>query len=679
MSEASPARRGAITTAALLLIAVLFVAVNVAGTGLLAGFRADLTQERLFTLSPGTRSVLAQLQEPVTLRFYYSERLGREIPSYGVYATRVREILQEYRAASRGRLRLELIDPQPFTDDEDRAVSFGLQGVPINQTGETVYFGLAGTNTADKEETIGFFQPERERFLEYDLTRLVYNLSVTRKPPVGVLSTLPIWGEFRGMRQAGQPWAIYTQLAQFFDVRRMETTVTEIAADINVLVIIHPREFPEPLLYAIDQFVMRGGRVIAFLDPLSEFESQRQGMQGMPPGMAGGGPSALPRLMESWGVEMVEQRIAADRRAAIRVSAGNDGTRVRAVDYVAWLQLRPENFTTSDVLLADVSNLRFASAGILRRREGATTTMTPLVQTGLQSQQIEVERVQMMPNPVALLANFQPSNERLTLAARITGPVRSAFPDGPPPPTAPAETPAQQGAQPAQPPAPQPAPANPNHLREARAPANMIIIADTDLLDDRFWVQAQEFFGQRILTPNANNGDFVINATDNLSGSDALISLRARGQSQRPFTLVQEIQGNAEQRFRAKERELTERLRETEQRVRQLREGGGEQAQGGATGGAPGAAAPRTVISREQQEAIDRFRAQVLQIRRELRDVQQQLRQDIQGLEAWVKFINIGLLPFAIACLALVIGIVRNRRRRSAARATESVHAGAAA
>lgn len=678
MTDASPSRRGLITAASLILIAVLFVAVNVAGNGLLAGFRADLTQERLFTLSPGTRSVLAQLQEPVTLRFYYSERLGREIPSYGVYATRVREMLQEYRAASRGRLRLEVIDPQPFTDDEDRAVSFGLQGVPVNQSGETVYFGLAGTNTADKEETIGFFQPERERFLEYDLTRLVYNLSVTRKPPVGVLSTLPIWGEFRGMRQASQPWAIYTQLTQFFDVRRLEPTVTEIAADINVLVIIHPREFPEPLLYAIDQFVMRGGRVITFLDPLSEFESQRQGAQGMPPGMGGGGPSALPGLLESWGVEMVEQRIAADRRAAIRVSAGSDGTRVRAVDYVAWLQLRPENFTTSDVLLADVSNLRLASAGILRRREGATTTMTPLIQTGTQSQQLEVERVQMMPNPVALLANFQPSNERFTLAARITGPVRSAFPDGPPAPAAPAEN-AQQGAQQgqaAQPATPPAAPANPNHLREARAPVNMIVIADTDLLDDRFWVQAQDFFGQRILTPNANNGDFVINATDNLSGSDALISLRARGQSQRPFTLVQDIQGNAEQRFRAKERELTERLRETEQRVRQLREGGGEQAQGGGAPAGPGA---RTVISREQQEAIDRFRAQVLQIRRELRDVQQQLRQDIQGLETWVKFVNIGLLPLGIACLAVVVGIVRNRRRRSAARATETAHAGAAA
>jgi ABC-type uncharacterized transport system involved in gliding motility auxiliary subunit len=667
MIEASPSRRGLVATVALFLIAVLFVAVNVAGTGLLAGFRVDLTQERLFTLSQGTRSVLGQLQEPVTLRFYYSERLGREIPSYGVYATRVREMLQEYRAAARGRLRLEIIDPQPFTDEEDRAVAYGLQAVPINQSGETVYFGLAGANTADKEETIAFFQPERERFLEYDLTRLVYNLSVARKPPVGVLSTLPIWGEFRGMRQAGQPWAIYTQLAQFFDVRRLETTVTEVPQDVNVLLLIHPREFPEPLLYAIDQFVMRGGRVLAFLDPLSEFESQRQGM----PGMGGGGPSALPRLLESWGVEMVDQRIAADRRAAIRVSAGSDGTRVRAVDYVAWLQLRPENFTTSDVLLADVSNLRLASAGILRRRDGATTTFTPLLQTGTQSQQIETERVQMMPNPVALLAAFQPSNERYALAARITGPVRSAFPDGPPPP-APAEN-AQQGAQgqPAQPPAPQPAPANPNHLREARSPINLIVVADSDLLDDRFWVQAQEFFGQRVLTPNANNGDFVINAADNLSGSDAMISLRARGQSQRPFTLVQEIQGGAEQRFRAKERELTERLRETEQRVRQLREGGGEQAQGGG--------ASRTVISREQQEAIDGFRTQVLQIRRELRDVQQQLRQDIQSLETRVKFINIGLLPFAIACLAVIIGVVRNRRRRSAARATESAHAGAAA
>ncbi|MBL8836544.1 MAG: Gldg family protein [Alphaproteobacteria bacterium] len=674
MAAGTRSKRGLISLGGLLLVAILFVAVNVAGNVLLSGTRIDLTQDRLFTLSPGTRQVLSQLQEPITLRFYFSDRLGREIPSYGVYATRVREMLQEYRSAAAGKVRLEIIDPQPFTDEEDRAVSFGLQGVPVNQAGELVYFGLAGSNSADKEETVPFFQPERERFLEYDLTRLVYNLANIRKPVLGVISTLPLWGEFRGMRQQPQPWAVTQQLDQFFTVRRLEMTATEIPADVNVLMLVHPRDLPEPLQYAVDQFVLRGGRALVFVDPHSEYEAARGGMQA-----AANTGSNLPALLQAWGVEMVENRIAADRQAAMRVAAGGE-SRVRAVDYVAWLQLRAANFNTSDVLTADLGSIRLATAGILRTRDGATTTVAPLMQTGPVSMELDADQVRMMPDPVAILSRFQPANQRLLLAARITGPARSAFPNGPPAaPAAPAQ-PAQGDGQPAATPpapaAPAAAPATPPaaHLAEARAPINVIVVADSDILDDRFWVQAQEFFGQRVFTPTANNGDFVVNAVDNLAGSDGLISLRARGQSARPFTLVQEIQGEAETRFRATERQLTERLRETEQRLAQIRTQG--TAEPGQQGG--GTASGSRILSREQQEAIDQFRAQVLTIRRELRDVQQQLRQNINSLEALVKFVNIGLLPIVIALVAVIVGIVKTRRRRRGTRFTHG-HRGAAA
>jgi ABC-type uncharacterized transport system involved in gliding motility auxiliary subunit len=652
-------KRGLVSLGGLVLVLVLFVAVNVAGNALLSGLRIDLTQERLFTLSAGTRQVLSQIGEPITLRLYYSERLGREIPSYGVYATRVREMLQEYRNAAPSKIRLQIIDPQPFTDEEDRAFNYGLQGVPVNQEGEVVYFGLAGSNSAEKDEVIPFFQPERERFLEYDLTRLVYNLANIRKPVLGVVSTLPLWGDFRGMRQMPQPWAVMQQLEQFFTVRRLEPAVNSIPDDVNVLMVVHPRDIPETTQYAIDQFVMRGGRALVFVDPNSEFEAQRGGMM-----QAAGTSSDLPRLFQAWGLEMVENRVAADRQAAIRVSTGAADTRVRAVDYVAWLQLRRANFNASDVLTADLGSVRLATAGILRARDGRTTTVTPLMETGPQSMELDADQVRMMPDPVAILSRFQASGQRLMLAARITGPARSAFPSAPPLAAPQPETPAQPG-QAAPAPAAPPTDDRPPYIAEARSPINVIVVADTDLLDDRFWVQQQDFFGQRVLTPTANNGDFAVNAVDNLSGSDGLISLRARGQSARPFLLVQQLQSEAENRFRATERQLQERLRETEQRLTQLRsQGGSDQPQAGA--------GQNRVLSREQQQAIDQFRAQVVEIRRELRRVQQQLRESISGVETTVKFVNVGLLPLVIALVAVIVGLVKLRRRRRGTRFTHA-------
>jgi ABC-type uncharacterized transport system involved in gliding motility auxiliary subunit len=469
------------------------------------------------------------------------------------------------------------------------------------------------------------------------------------------------------MRQAPQPWALTQQLEQFFSVRRLEPSVTAIPEDVNVLMVVHPRDIPETTQYAIDQFVMRGGRALVFVDPNSEFEAQRGGMM-----QAAGTGSDLPRLFQAWGIELVENRVATDRQAAIRVSTGQADTRVRAVDYVAWLQLRRPNFNTSDVLTADLGQVRVASAGILRPRDGRTTTVTPLMETGTQSMELDADQVRMMPDPVAILSRFQPSGQRLMVAARITGPARSAFQAAPPLPAPTPETPPAQPGQTAPPPTPPATPPTddrPAYIAEARSPINVVVVADSDILADSFWVQTQDFFGQRVATPTANNGDFAVNAVDNLSGSDGLISLRARGQSSRPFLLVQEIQSQAENRFRATERQLQERLRETEQRLTQLRtQGAPDQAQGSGT---PGAGQSR-VLSREQQQAIDQFRSQVVDIRRQLRGVQQQLRQNISGLEMIVKFVNIGLLPIVIALVALIVGLVKLRRRRRGTRFTHA-------
>jgi ABC-type uncharacterized transport system involved in gliding motility auxiliary subunit len=635
--------RGLISAGGLIVVAIIFFAVNVISNLGLSAARLDLTADKLFTLSEGTRSVLSKIQEPITLRLYYSDRLGKEIPQYGVYATRVREMLREYANAAPGKVRLEFIDPQPFSDEEDRAVAFGLQGVPVNQAGELVYFGIAGSNSADKEELIAFLQPERERFLEYDLTKLVFNLATIKKPAVGLLSSLPLQGEFRGPRQPPEPWAIYLQMQQFFEIKQIERDVAEIPAEIGVLVLVHPKELSDKTQYAIDQFVLRGGRVLVFVDPHAEGEMGRPGMAAQT-GMTG---SNLPKLFAAWGVEMEDGKFAGDRGSARRVNAGTE-TRIRAVDYIAWLALREANFNRSDILTSETALIQMASAGILKRKEGATTTLTPLIETSTQAAAIDVGPIKMMPDPVSLLANFKSEDKRLILAARINGPIKTAFPDGPPPEPKPEgdQKPAETPAKPAEP-----------QLKESREPANIIVIADTDMLEDRFWAQVQDFFGQRVAIPLAGNGDFVINAIDNLLGSNALISLRSRGQSARPFTLVQDLQRDAELRFRAKEKELTEKLRDTEKKLSELQSQGQEQGGG------------RTMVSKAQQETIDQFRTDLLATRKELRSVQQNLRSDIQTLEAWTKFLNIALIPILVAVVAVIVGVARSRRRRRAAMA----------
>ena len=662
MSDSTLIKRDLASAAGIVLAIVLFFALNIVAAALLRSARIDLTADRLFTLSSGTRAIVARIDEPITMRFYYSERLGKEIPNYGVYATRVREMLQEYESAARGKIRLQLVDPQPFSDEEDRAVASGLQGVPLNQQGELVYFGLAASNSADKEDVIAFFQPERERFLEYDLTKLVFNLATTKKKIVGVLSTLPLLGEFRGPGQVSEPWAIYSQLQQFFELRWLDRDLADIPADVGVLMIAHPRDLSEKTLYAVDQFVLRGGHAIVFVDPHAESEAGRPG----PAGQSAETGSNLPRLFEAWGVELVNGKFVGDRLLARRVNAGSE-TRIRAVDYVAWLTLREANFNHDDILTTDLGSLNVASAGILKHRPGASTGFTPLVSTTDQAMPIDVDKVRLVPDPVALLADFRPTGEHYVIAARVRGPAKTAFPDGPPSETKPPagenkDAAAAAGEQkPAAEPAADAKPASLEattpQIKESKEPINLIVVSDTDMLQDRFWVQIADFFGQRVATPTAANANFVVNAIDNLSGSDELIGLRSRGQATRPFVFVQEIQRDAELRFRAKERELTEKLRDTEKKLSELQTK--SQPQEGPGG--------RVILTKEQQEAIEQFRGEMLKVRKDLRDVQHDLRKDIEGLESWVKFINIGVVPALVAMAAILLGLARARRRRNAA------------
>jgi ABC-type uncharacterized transport system involved in gliding motility auxiliary subunit len=655
-------RRG-VAVAVLVLIVLMVASANIVAARFLTA-RLDLTAEHLYMLSQGTRNTLAKVDEPITLRFYYSTRLGDEVPSYGVYAQRVRELLVQYVAAAHGKIRLEVYNPQAFSDVEDRAVAFGLKGVPLDAQGEQVYFGLAATNSTDDQQVIAFFAPERERFLEYDLTKLVHSLAFPKKTVVGLMTRLPLEGDMMAMMRGrpSEPMAVIEQLQQLDRVKPLASDIDAIPADIDVLMLVHPQSLPDKTLFAIDQFVLKGGKALVFVDPLSELQASHPS-QLNPPGSPTS--SHLERLFKSWGFEVPSNTVVGDRRNAQRVGVPVPGRGTRPLDYIAWLNLQAANLNRDDMITADLSHIMMASSGIIEPLDGAKTTIEPLITTSPDSTKIPAEKLTGLPDVAGLLTEFKSDNKRYILAAHVTGMVDTAFPNGPPKPPEPAKPEAAAKPDATDPPASEApekklAEANPAPEKSAETPSadwlktsiqpiNIVVVADSDMLDDRFWMQTQDFFGQRVAIPTANNGDFVANAVEVLAGGNDLVGLRSRGTSARPFQVVDRIERDAQERYSAEERALQQKLKDTQAKLADLT--GKDQAN-----------AP-TTLSPEQTKTIEEFRADMLQTRRQLRDVQSALRSDIGRLKAALEFFDIALIPILVAAVAVILGVVRLKRR----------------
>lgn len=602
----------------------LTFAVNIAAERWLAGVQLDLTEGRAFTLSPGTRQVLSGLKDQVTLRLYYSPALGTRLPQYGAYADRLREMLRQYVDLSGGRLRLELREPEAFSDSEDRALAEGLQAVPLDQGGEQVFFGLAGSNLLDDQQSIAFFQPEREAFLEYDLTRLVQSLASPSRATLGLMTSLPMQGDPRGMMQrdpqAG-PWAVMEGLRQNFTVKTVALDAKAIDPEIEVLMIAHPQNLSQATLYAIDQFVMRGGRVMALVAPHSD---------ALPPDPATGAPpertsSDLAPLLKAWGVSYDPDKALGDLTGAWQVRTGS-AARPQAVNYVAYFSLR-DGINRQDPATADLSEVTLASPGAIAKEDGSAITFTPLLTSSRRSQMLAAADIRAYPNPAKILASFKPDGQTRVIAARIRGELPSAFPTPP------------EGS---------PGP----HLAKTSSPANLVVIADTDLLADRFWTRSGNFFGEQQSTPFADNGALIANLAGSLAGGDALIGLRARGVQRRPFERVDAMQRDAELRYRQTEQALTTHLEETTKKLADLR-GGRDGSQTAALGAA-------------QQKAMDELKSDLLDTRGRLRAVQLELRRDIQALETRLRMIDIALIPALLTMLAIGLGVWRQARRARA-------------
>jgi|SRR5690554_3097792 len=620
----------------LILAIILFIAFIIVVNGNFKSARVDLTEDKLYTLSEGSLNILSSLQQPITLRFYYSEQVAQALPSLKAYAQRVQELLMEYERASDGMIQVKIINPRPFSDHEQRAQQYGLQSIPIDGETDPLFFGVAGTNLLNGLERIRFFQPEMEDVLEYDLTRLIYQLSDVQRKNVAVMSSLPIDGEgydpLKGQLDTeggAKPWAVMGKLREMFNVSVLPEDIRRIPSSVDVLMIVHPKELSQQTLYAIDQYVLRGGKLITFVDPYAEIDVPERDPDNPMAAMVANRSSNMPELLNAWGVERDAADVVADRKTARQVDFGARSNN-QPIEYVLWNSLVEENMNQEQRITSKLRRINVATAGHFKLLDDATTEITPLLSSSNEAMLVDKRVVQFRNDPVALLTKYESGSISYPIAVRIQGQAKTAFPEG-------AETAAGQTSK------------WTDHVDEAQGSIDVIAIADVDLLDDRFWVISQDFYGQNLDFSTSNNIDLVHNAIEELTGSEGLISVRSRTGFTRPFVRVESIQREAERLYRAKERELENKLQETRQRIARMqveRPGAGDD-----------------ITTPEQQKEIAEFRAIADRTELELRAVKGNLRKDIDRLEILVKFINIGLIPIVVALLALITGWLRVRKR----------------
>ena len=616
--------RSVYTAGILLLLAVLFVTLTIMSSVFLKGMRVDLTENSLYTLNEGTRNILNNMDEPVNLYLYFSEDISRDLPQFRGYARWAGEMLEEFVEQSDGKLTLQRGDPVPFSPQEDQAAQYGLQGVPVGTAGDMLYFGLVGTNSLDGLEVMPFLQPDKEKFLEYDLAKIVFSLSHPQHKKVGLISGLDMGPGFDPATQSvREAWVIHQQLSQLFDLQDLPPDTGVLPDDLDLLVLVHPKDLSDNMLYQIDQFVLRGGRVLAFMDPVAEADLGGDPNDPMAR-MNAGGSSTLGPLLQSWGVSFDTDKFIGDYAYALEVSLGQGQPPVR---HLGILSVDSDGINNADVATADLQTVNFSSIGWLAPLESATTAFEALLESSENAAPIEAARLRFLSNPQDLSKDFQPTGDRYALVARVTGQVKTAFeqpPEGSP----------LMG-----------------HLSESGdVGINVVLFADTDVFTDRLWVQKQNFLGRTVVNSFSDNGTLVFNIADQLLGSSYLIGIRTRASTTRPFDRVEALKLSAEARFRDTEERLQAELVETEltlTEMQSLRQDG-----------------ELTVLTSEQEDEVQRFVDRKLQIRSELRQVQHDLSRDIEALGMRLKFINIVLVPILIVIAALMFRQVRRRRRQ---------------
>jgi ABC-type uncharacterized transport system involved in gliding motility auxiliary subunit len=604
-----------------ILAAIIFGCVNLVSSALFKSERVDLTQQNLFSLSQGTKTLVGQIKEPIRFRFFMSSKLTKEAPQLAAFAQRVRAMLDAYVAASNGKIVLEVVDPKPFSEDEDRAVAFGITPYRAS-SGDQVFFGLAVTDSTDGSATIKTFSPEREAFLEYDLTRLVAQLGTRGKPVIALFDSLGLYGNPQMRIPVQQS---LSQIQQFFDVKPMAGDVDKLPENTKIVMVVHPQGLSDRSKFTIDQWALNGGATMIFVDPWAE---NQMGYGGRPPADAS---SDLPKLFKAWGVGYDKSKAATDLKYAMRANRMIDGRPVTMVN-LPWMALRSDALNKSEAILAQLQALVLTNAGAFTTNK-PDVSLRPLVSLSSEGGLLDSAKMRDRNADLRALVNeISKGKASPVIAARLTGKLTSAFTEKP-------KDSKFEG----------------KPVAKSTKDANIILVGDADMLMDRNWVQKRNILGAEVAQAFANNGDFVINSLEQMAGGAALTDLRGRGVSWRPFERIQAMEADASKKYSAKEQQLTKKLKDTQEKLAQLSKTAADAKAKGKNANA--------ILTPDQLKAIEKFKAELLTTREELRTVQFELRRDVDSLKSKLTALNVGGVPLVAGAIALLIALWRPRRQ----------------
>lgn len=612
------------------LIIGFLILVNLAGAMIFRHSRVDLTSEKLYTLSDGTQNIIDKLGDNLHFKLYANEKVLDGLPGMKLYVTRVKEMLEEYVNASKGKISLTLLDPKPDTEEEELAEKYGLQRVPL-QGNEWLYFGMVISDESGNDEVIKFFNPDEEEFLEYNISKAVVNISNPKKKVVGVISPLPVMGQktpgnmqslFSGNLDERSPWALIVQLKQLYTLREIPLDTASIDDDVDILLLIHPKGLSPETRLAVDQYLLKGGRIVAFVDPDCEADSPPPNPGNPYESMFYDKSSNIPELLASWGLDMKSDKLAADIDLAANVQTAS----YRIVPYPIYLNLGEKNINGEEVITGGVEDLLFASAGSLTATKiNGDLEIVPLVRTTEGANLVEKKPFM---EPEKLLNEFTRGKSSLSLAYRVSGKFKTAFPEG-----------VKSEDKTLTP-----------KLKESMESSSVVVFGDVDFITDRFSAKKSNFFGQTIIKLMNGNINLAYNTVEVLAGSQDLISIRSRGGYERPFTKVSEMQRSAQEKWRTKEAELQAKVTELEEKLSALQSRRTDEYSG-------------QVLTAEQMTEIEKFKSERLDYQRQLREVRKNLREDVERLHRNLKIINTWTMPVVIILFSLALYNVRRKRR----------------
>ena len=583
---------------------LIFFSINVITNNILSSARVDFTENKLYSLSNGTISLLKDLKEPIHIRLFVSSNLVKDVPQLSTYANRVETILQTYSNISNGKITLEIIDPKPFSDAEDRAVGMGINSFNATEMSDSLYFGLAATNSTVGQKNIPIFSPERETFLEYDLTSLISDLSQIEKPVISIIDNLGLNADTR----IGKPeQQILKQMKEMFQVEKIDENSNKLNKNTKVLMIIHPKFLSDETLYMIDQWVLNGGATLIFLDPYAETEISRQ--QGMPPMNP---RSNLKKLLDTWGIKFDDKKAVLDSEFGFRISRNINGRDIQVTNY-PWLNIRGEGLNKNESSLSNLSTIVMTTAGSFELID-EKSVLEPIIISSQKSGLGDAQKAgDPKGDPRDLLPNIKSDNKNLTVAGWVKSNLNTSFRD-------------KKNK-------------DDNQLLKSSKKSNILLVADVDMLMDRNWLTQRGAF--------ANNGDFVLNVMEKMVGGNALSDLRGKSTSWRPFEKIIALEKIAEEKFLIEEQMLAKKLKGMEDKIRNLTQNNDEDSD---------------VLSPETIKAIDGFKTEMMTTRSQLRNVKFDLRRDVETLKKWIISINVAILPIIFAGFALILSLRRKRK-----------------